>query len=108
MEKDMKKKIKTLVAGICAMALLVGCGTSDGSLSNSKIIINKYKGLEVEKVTPVEVTDEDINLSIKSDIQINWEKVEGIVYSDTKYPFEVLGPQVTEDGVRICSTCSDC
>lgn len=34
--------------------------------------------------------------------KMNWEKVEGIVYSDTKYPFEVLGPQVTEDGVRIC------
>ncbi len=34
--------------------------------------------------------------------KLNWEKVEGIVYSDTKYPFQILGPHVTEDGIRIC------
>lgn len=57
------------------MALLVGCGSGDGKLSNRKITINKYKGLEVTKVTPAEVTEDDINLTIESDIQINWEKV---------------------------------
>ncbi len=32
----------------------------------------------------------------------NWEQVEGLVYSDLKHPFEVLGPHKTEDGIRIC------
>lgn len=75
MEKVMKKKIMTVLVGICIMTLLIGCGSKDGKISNSKITINKYKGLEVTKVTPAEVTEDDINLSIESDIQINWEKV---------------------------------
>ncbi|MGN0506108.1 MAG: 1,4-alpha-glucan branching protein GlgB [Lachnospiraceae bacterium] len=32
----------------------------------------------------------------------NWEEVEGLVYSDLKHPFDVLGPHKTEDGIRIC------
>ncbi len=34
--------------------------------------------------------------------KMDWEKVEGILYSDTKYPFQILGPHDTEDGLRIC------
>lgn len=34
--------------------------------------------------------------------KMNWEQVEGVVYSDLKKPFDILGPHVTEDGVRIC------
>lgn len=34
---------------------------------------------------------------------MNWEQVEGVVYSDLKHPFQILGPKVTENGVRICA-----
>ena len=34
--------------------------------------------------------------------QMDWEKVEAIVYADTKYPFQILGPRMTEHGVQIC------
>ena len=34
--------------------------------------------------------------------QVNWEKVEAVVYADTKYPFQILGPRVTEAGIQIC------
>ena len=34
--------------------------------------------------------------------QMDWEKVEAVVYADTKYPFQILGPRVTENGVQIC------
>ena len=34
--------------------------------------------------------------------QMDWEKVEAIVYADTKYPFQILGPRVTENGIQIC------
>lgn len=61
----MKKRLTALVAGISMIALLVGCG----EISNDQITIKKYKGLEVEKIEVVEVTDEDIELSIESDLQ---------------------------------------
>ena len=34
--------------------------------------------------------------------QMDWEKVEAVVYADTKYPFQILGPRVTKTGVQIC------
>ncbi len=34
--------------------------------------------------------------------QMDWEKVEAVVYADTKYPFQILGPRMTEGGVQIC------
>ncbi len=34
--------------------------------------------------------------------QMDWEKVEAVVYADTKYPFQILGPRMTEAGVQIC------
>lgn len=34
--------------------------------------------------------------------QMDWEKVEAVVYADTKYPFQILGPRMTENGVQIC------
>jgi len=34
--------------------------------------------------------------------QMDWEKVEAVVYADTKYPFQILGPRMTEQGVQIC------
>lgn len=66
----MKKKLTTIVAGICALALLGGCaGGGKGALSNDNITIKQYKGLEVEKVETIAVTDEDVEMSIKSDLE---------------------------------------
>lgn len=64
----MKKIMKTLIVGVCTMALLVGCG--DGELSNDKITIKQYKGLEVEKVEADKVTDADVEMSIQSDFEV--------------------------------------
>lgn len=77
----MKKRLMTIVAGICAVALLGGCsGKSykvgeNGEFYNNSIVITKYKGLEVEKVEPIPVTDEDVEMSIQSDLEVEWEKV---------------------------------
>ena len=77
----MKKRLMTIIAGICAVAMLGGCsGKSykvgeNGEVYNDSIVINKYKGLEVEKVEPTAVTDEDIEMSIQSDLEVEWEKV---------------------------------
>ncbi len=66
----MKKKLTTIVAGICALALLGGCaGEGKGVLSNDNITIIQYKGLEVDKVETIAVTDEDVEMSIKSDLE---------------------------------------
>ena len=64
----MKKKITTMVIGLLMGSLLVGCG--DKAISNDKITIVKYKGLEIEAVEEIEVTDESIQLTIDSDLQI--------------------------------------
>ncbi len=34
--------------------------------------------------------------------QVDWEKVEAVLYADTKYPFQILGPRVTKNGIQIC------
>ena len=68
----MKKKLLSIVAGICAVALLGGCAGdtgAKGALSNYNITINKYKGLEVDKVETIAVTDEDVEMSIQSDLE---------------------------------------
>lgn len=71
----MKKKLMTLIAGICALALLGGCA-GNVALSNDNIKIKKYKGLEVDKVEVIAVTDEDVELSIKSDLATLATKME--------------------------------
>ena len=65
----MKKKLTTIIAGICAVALLGGCAGNAGTLSNDNITIKKYKGLEVDKVETIAVTDEDVEMSIQSDLE---------------------------------------
>ena len=66
----MKKKLTTIVAGICALALLGGCaGGTKGAISNDNLKIKQYKGLEVEKVQEIAVTDEDVEMSIQSDLE---------------------------------------
>ena len=66
-EEIMKKRLITIVAGICALALLGGC--AGGTISNDNITIKQYKGLEVDKVEEITVTDEDVEMSIQSTLQ---------------------------------------
>lgn len=65
----MKKTLTTIIATICALALLGGCAGNSGALSNDNITIKQYKGLEVDKVEAIAVTDEDVELSIQSDLE---------------------------------------
>lgn len=61
----LKKLILALTVSVFAMTMLAGC---NGKLSNDVITINKYKGLEVKDVTPVEITDADVESSIQSSL----------------------------------------
>lgn len=70
----MKKRLTTIIAGICALSLLGGCAS--GAISNDNITIKKYKGLEVEKVEEIAVTDEDVEMSIQSDLETLATKTE--------------------------------
>ena len=70
----MKKRLTAVVAGICALSLLGGCAS--GAISNDNITIKKYKGLEVEKVEQIAVTDEDVEMSIQSDMETLATKTE--------------------------------
>lgn len=63
----MKKRILSLLIGICAAATVTGCGS--GAVSNDKIKIAQYKGVEVEKVEAVKVLDEHVEESIQSTLQ---------------------------------------
>lgn len=65
-ERVMKKKILALAIGAVMAVSLMGCGKD---ISNETITIKEYKGLKVEKVTPIEVTDEDVEMSIQSTLQ---------------------------------------
>lgn len=60
----MKKRIFALIMSAAMLLSMTGCG-KDGSLSNDKITINKYKGLEVEEMATT-VTDKDVEDSIRS------------------------------------------
>ena len=70
----MKKKIMTLVVGICVMAFLAGC--SNGALSNDNIKIKQYKGLEIKKEEAVVVTDEAVEDAIRLELEILGTEVE--------------------------------
>lgn len=60
----MKKRIRVLFVGFCAMAVLCGCG----KISNDKITIKRYKGLKIEIAKSQKVTDEDVDSKIQSEI----------------------------------------
>lgn len=69
----MKKRVAILLAGIMAMVMFTGCGAGT---KGENITIKKYKGLEIEKVEAVKVTDADVEASIQSDLEILGTKVE--------------------------------
>lgn len=62
----MKRKMAAFIVGLCATGLLTGCG--NGEISNDKITITQYKGLEVERIEEMKVTDEDIENTIQSNL----------------------------------------
>lgn len=70
----MKKRLMAMLVALSMIVVATGCGKGykigeDGEVYNDYIKIKKWKELEVERVDPVEVTDEDVNLSIESDLQ---------------------------------------
>ena len=68
----MKKRIMTLVTGILASAaVLTGCSGSKG-LETDALSISVYKGVENDEIQkPAEVTDEDVENTIQSSLQMN-------------------------------------
>ena len=62
----MKKKILAFAIGAVMTLALASCGKE---ISDEIITIKEYKGLKVGKVTPIEVTDEDVEMSIQSTLQ---------------------------------------
>ena len=70
----MKKRIMALLVALTMVVVAVGCGKGykvgeNGEVYNDYVKIKKWKELEVERVDPIPVTDEDVNLSIESDLQ---------------------------------------
>ncbi|MDD3402113.1 MAG: trigger factor [Hespellia sp.] len=62
----MKKKLVAVAVSLMAVVSLAGCS---GKLSNDNITINKYKGLEVEEVATTEVTDDDVDAQVQSNLE---------------------------------------
>ena len=72
----MKKLLTMLLVGACALMLLAGCGKKDGEDLGSQISVKKYKGLEIEEVAVLEVTDADVEASIRTDLGLLKKNVE--------------------------------
>lgn len=68
----MKKKIVMALAGVFAASMmLAGCEASKG-LETDELKITQYKGVEVEEVSkPDEITDEEVESAIESNLQMN-------------------------------------
>ena len=64
----MKKTILAILLSVCAVVLLAGCGKKENNASKEQITVKKYKGLEIEDVAPMEVTDADVEASILTDL----------------------------------------
>ena len=68
----MKKRVLALLLVAIMLLTLGGCG----KISNDKISIKKYKGLEVTEVAPIKVTDKDVEASIESTLQMMADEIE--------------------------------
>lgn len=62
----MKKKLSVLIASLMAVVLLAGCSSS--KMSNDYITINRYKGLKIKDVAKTDITDDDVNTQIQSNL----------------------------------------
>lgn len=70
-----------MLVALSMIVVATGCGKNykvgeNGEVYNDYIKIKKWKELEVERVDPVEVTDEEVELTIESDLQTLAEMVE--------------------------------
>lgn len=77
----MKKRIMALFLAMAMVVTATACGKGykvgdNGEVYNDYIKIKKWKELEVERVDPTPVTDEDVNMSIESDLQTLAETVD--------------------------------
>ncbi len=77
----MKKRIMALFLAMAMVVVATGCGKGykvgdKGEVYNDFIKIKKWKELEVERVDPTPVKDEDINMSIESDLQTLAETID--------------------------------
>lgn len=77
----MKKRIMALLMAMTMVVAAVGCGKNyktgdNGEIYNDYVKVKKWKGLEVEKVEPTAVTEDDIQSSIDSDLQTLAETVD--------------------------------
>lgn len=94
----MKKRIMALFLAMAMVVVATACGRDykvgdKGEVYNDFIKIKKWKELEVERVDPTPVTDEDVNMSIETDLQTL------ITYVDTKEHAAKMGDKVTIDYV---------
>ena len=70
----MKKRIMALFLAMAMVVTATGCGKGykvgeNGEVYNDYVKIKQWKELEVERVDPIPVTDEDVNMSIETDLQ---------------------------------------
>lgn len=74
MVRKMKKRVTSILAGVCAAAmLLTGCSSE---ISNEYVTISQYKELEVPMVEQVEVTDEMVEEEIHMILESAAEYIE--------------------------------
>ena len=69
----MKRKIIAVMLAAALAGTLPGC--SSGELSNEYVTVTQYKGLEVAQVEKTEVTDEQVEQAIQTNLQGTAEKV---------------------------------
>ena len=74
----MKKRITGIIVTLLVLvAVVAGCSTTMGSVSNDKIKINKYKGLEIPKsAMSAEVTDQEVEAEVNSRLETSSTYVE--------------------------------
>ncbi len=77
----MKKRIMALFLAMAMVVTATACGKGykvgdKGEVYNDFVKIKKWKELEVERVDPTPVKDEDINMSIESDLQTLAETID--------------------------------
>lgn len=68
----MKKRIVSMMLAAMMALSVVGCGSK--SLSNDYVTVKQYKGLEVAQVEEIEVTDEQVEQTIQSNLSAAAEK----------------------------------
>lgn len=70
----MRKKIVALLISACTVLTLAGCAEKE--VSNKYITIPKYKGIEIAEVEKTEVSEEEIETSINTTLEVNAKEVD--------------------------------